>query len=278
VGAVSGGKVTYTPEAGYFGADSFTYAASDGDLESSPATVTLAVEAAPEVAVAVDRASAPEGETLSFSATASDPDGTVEEYRFKVDGTVVQTGASETLSRSFSSPGTHTVEVRAKDDDGHTATASKDVTITAVEDPGDPGSPSAPANPGTPSGGGGGPAGGGADVTPPSASLKAAKQKLKAVLAKGLAVTAACSEPCTLKLQLVVDKKTAKKLKLGKKATVVGTLTRTVSGSVKLKVKLTGKAKKRLKRAKSVKLAIKAVATDAAGNVAAKAATVTVKK
>ena len=93
--------------------------------------------------------------------------------------------------------------------------------------------------------------------------MKAAKQKLKAVLAKGLAVTASCSEPCTLRLQLMVDKPTAKKLKLGKKPTVVGTLTRSLSGTAKLKVKLTGKAKKRLKKAKSVKLTLRAVATDA---------------
>ena len=97
-------------------------------------------------------------------------------------------------------------------------------------------------------------------------TLKAAKQKLKAVLAKGLAVTASCSEPCTLKLQLVIDKKTAKKLKLGKKPTVIGTLTRSLAGSAKLKIKLTGKAKKRLKKAKSVKLSVRAVATDPAGN------------
>jgi hypothetical protein len=98
------------------------------------------------------------------------------------------------------------------------------------------------------------------------------------VLAKGLAIIASCSEPCTLRLQLVVDKKTAKKLKLGKKATVVGTLTRSVSGTAKLKVKLTGKAKKRLKKAKTVKLTVKAVATDAAGNAATKTAKLTLTR
>jgi hypothetical protein len=98
------------------------------------------------------------------------------------------------------------------------------------------------------------------------------------VLAKGLALTASCSEPCTLKLQLVVDKKTANKLKLGKKPTVIGKLTRSVSGTAKLKVKLTGKAKKRLKRAKSVKLTVEAIATDAAGNATTKTAKVTLKR
>ncbi len=188
---------------------------------------------------------------------------------------VVQTGDAATLARSFTGAGTHTVEVRVTDDDGRTATATRSVTISPADDPGDPGTPGTPGGGGTPPAGGGGAA---ADTAAPAATLKAAKQKLKAVLAKGLALTASCSEPCTLKLQLVVDKKTAKKLKLGKKPTVIGKLTRSVSGTAKLKVKLTGKAKKRLKRAKSVKLTVKAVATDAAGNATTKTAKVTLKR
>ena len=43
---------------------------------------------------------------------------------------------------------------------------------------------------------------------------------------------------------------------------MIGTLTRSLAGSAKLKIKLTGKAKKRLKKAKSVKLSVRAVATD----------------
>ena len=39
LGAISGGAVTYTPDAGEFGADSFTYKANDGDGDSAPATV-----------------------------------------------------------------------------------------------------------------------------------------------------------------------------------------------------------------------------------------------
>ena len=64
----------------------------------------------------------------------------------------------------------------------------------------------------------------------------------------------------------MIDKKTAKKLKLGKRALVVGTLTRSLSGAATLKLKLTGKAKQRLKKARVVKLRLRAAATDAAGN------------
>jgi VCBS repeat-containing protein len=43
----SNGSFTYTPNAGFHGADSFTYQASDGQLSSNPATVNILVESAP---------------------------------------------------------------------------------------------------------------------------------------------------------------------------------------------------------------------------------------
>ncbi|MFL5843090.1 MAG: Ig-like domain-containing protein [Solirubrobacteraceae bacterium] len=47
VGPVSAGKATYTPAAGYSGADAFTFSASDGTNGSSAATAALTVGAAP---------------------------------------------------------------------------------------------------------------------------------------------------------------------------------------------------------------------------------------
>jgi VCBS repeat-containing protein len=43
----SDGSFTYTPNAGFHGADSFTYVANDGFSNSAPATVTLAVDTPP---------------------------------------------------------------------------------------------------------------------------------------------------------------------------------------------------------------------------------------
>jgi hypothetical protein len=44
-GALSGAlpSVTYTPDPGFFGDDSFTFKASDGTFESAPATVSIKV-------------------------------------------------------------------------------------------------------------------------------------------------------------------------------------------------------------------------------------------
>ncbi len=47
LGAIAGDAVTYTPDAGEFGSDSFTYAASDGTADSDPATVSITITRAP---------------------------------------------------------------------------------------------------------------------------------------------------------------------------------------------------------------------------------------
>ncbi len=46
---MNGGAVTYTPDAGESGADSFTYRASDGTAQSAPATVSITHHAAAEL-------------------------------------------------------------------------------------------------------------------------------------------------------------------------------------------------------------------------------------
>jgi hypothetical protein len=48
------GSFTYTPQADFFGDDTFTYRASDGTIESDVATVTIEVDAVGDVPVAVD--------------------------------------------------------------------------------------------------------------------------------------------------------------------------------------------------------------------------------
>ena len=47
LGAISGGAVTYTPDAGEYGADSFTYRANDGTNDSAPATAHLTITRPP---------------------------------------------------------------------------------------------------------------------------------------------------------------------------------------------------------------------------------------
>jgi hypothetical protein len=100
------------------------------------------------------------------------------------------------------------------------------------------------------------------DTTPPTVKLAVGKQKLGRVLSKGFKLTLTSSETGAAKIQLVVSKAVAKKLKLGK-TLVIGSVTRTVAaGKATITVKLIGKAKKALKKRASVKFTVKSSVTD----------------
>ena len=49
LGAIASGSVTYTPDAGAFGTDTFTYGATDGTAASAPATVSITITRPPEL-------------------------------------------------------------------------------------------------------------------------------------------------------------------------------------------------------------------------------------
>ena len=104
------------------------------------------------------------------------------------------------------------------------------------------------------------------DTSAPGLSATVPKLKLGDLLKKGLRASANCSEPCTVQAELQLDAKTAKKLKLGKKATAIGKGKAFGSGKLAVPVKLTSKAKKALKRLRSLKATLVVTATDAAGN------------
>jgi hypothetical protein len=105
-----------------------------------------------------------------------------------------------------------------------------------------------------------------ADTTAPKTTAKAGS----ASIAKGVSLTLASNEAGTAKLTLSVDKATARKLKLDRKAegaVIIGSAApKLVKGSVKFTVKLTAKARKALKRVHRLKAKLTIVATDASGN------------
>jgi uncharacterized repeat protein (TIGR01451 family) len=74
----SDGAFTYTPDADYCGADSFTYHANDGALDSNIATVDIdvaCVNDAPIVVADLADVTVDEGETAANTGTVSDVDG-----------------------------------------------------------------------------------------------------------------------------------------------------------------------------------------------------------
>src|SRR5207237_477173 len=69
-------NVTYTPAANYNGADSFTYKANDGALNSNVATVSITVTAVNDAPVAnAQSATTAEDTAKAITLTASDVDG-----------------------------------------------------------------------------------------------------------------------------------------------------------------------------------------------------------
>jgi len=76
---VSGTQLNYIPDTDYVGSDSFTFKANDGLVDSNVATISItigAVDDTPELDPIGDKA-ADELSTLSFTATATDPDSAV---------------------------------------------------------------------------------------------------------------------------------------------------------------------------------------------------------
>ncbi|MGQ0805505.1 MAG: Ig-like domain-containing protein [Actinomycetota bacterium] len=136
------GTITYSPDAGFVGTDTFTYTASDGEFDDT-ATVTITVEARPNTAPVANGDSATtarntavtiavlandfdaDGDALTLAGVTQPSSGTA---TANADGTVTYTPATN-ASGSFTF--TYSIE------DGHGGTATGTVTVNV----GEPGAP-----------------------------------------------------------------------------------------------------------------------------------------
>lgn len=120
------------------------------------------------------------------------------------------------------------------------------------------------------------------DVTPPVATLTSSAKSVKTTLKQGLALSLATNEASTVKFTVTVDKATARKLKLNRKAkgpvTVATTNAALAPGAPAVTIALSTKAKKAFKAVKKLKVLVTAVVSDAAGNQVTKTLTVTLKR
>jgi hypothetical protein len=135
-----GVTVTYTPNAGYFGSDGFSYTVSDGNGGSATAQVTLTVQwvNAPPVALA-DSALTAEDQALVVDVLANDFDSDghallVTAVSSAAYGTVQHDGASVTYAPNSNFHGSDAFSYTISDGYGGESTAAVAVVVTPVND------------------------------------------------------------------------------------------------------------------------------------------------
>jgi subtilisin family serine protease len=110
-----------------------------------------------------------------------------------------------------------------------------------------------------------------ADRTAPTvAAALAARGALRALLAGRLRVSTTASERARVRLELRLDPRTARELRLTTRASAVviatGSATLTKAGTKAVTLRLTARARRALSRARRLKATLRATATDAGGN------------
>ena len=139
-GALSGTApaFTYTPALNYNGTDSFTYKASDGELESEPATVTITVAAVNDAPVANNmNVTTAEDTAKAITLDASDVDGdslTATIVAQPTHGTVSLSGLVATYTPTANYNGTDSFTYKVNDSTVDSNIATVSITVAAVND------------------------------------------------------------------------------------------------------------------------------------------------
>ena len=104
---------------------------TDSSGASDTASLTIQVANRGPAASFTSAPDAPKtGEQVTFTSTSTDPDGSVASLAWDLDNDgTFDDGGNSTANRSFSTPGTYTVRLRATDNNGATDIATGSVTI-----------------------------------------------------------------------------------------------------------------------------------------------------
>jgi Big-like domain-containing protein/PKD domain-containing protein len=132
-------NITYTPDENFNGTDSFQYRAQDpAGNTSAPATVTIHVTPAnDQPTISGDSVSTAEDTPVGVAVTADDVDGDTLVYATSngpVHGSLSGSGPTYTYTPDADYNGPDGFDVTVYDGHGGSATASVDITVTAVND------------------------------------------------------------------------------------------------------------------------------------------------
>ena len=179
------------------------------------------------------------GVPVTFTSTSSDPDGTIASQAWDLDNDgLFDDGTDPTATQTYG-PGTHTVRLQVTDDDGETAVSQQTFTINQPQPP--------------------------PDTTAPTATLTLTKAKLLRILAKGLKGKLNVNEAARTVLKVTLPRALAKRLKL-RGAIGSVTVVHPAAGNRSFTIKIKPKAKRKLKKQKSVKFIVAGPVVDTAGN------------
>ncbi len=134
----SGASRTYTPDAGYHGADSFTFTANDGNAESNAATVSIAAGSVNDVPIASDgSATTDEDAAKALTLGASDADGDALTYAIvsgPAHGSLSGAGTSRTYTPAANYHGPDAFTFRVNDGQADSNVATVSLSVQSMND------------------------------------------------------------------------------------------------------------------------------------------------
>ncbi|MDH4190679.1 MAG: Ig-like domain-containing protein, partial [Betaproteobacteria bacterium] len=137
------GEFTYTPQANYYGADSFSYTANDGHGGTASATVSLTIEAVNDAPVAVaDAFTLNEDATIVGNVLANDSDAEGDALTVTTTGTIATAHGSVTMAANgdftytpdANYHGSDEFTYEVSDAQGGLGSGTVDLTIASVND------------------------------------------------------------------------------------------------------------------------------------------------
>jgi ribosomal protein S30 len=135
---ITGPNVTYTPDAGYNGPDSFTFKANDGTVDSNTATVDITVNAVNDLPVATDQSVSTDEDTAkAITLAATDGDGDPLVYTVvdqPTHGSLTITGPNVTYTPDAGYNGPDSFTFKANDGTVDSNTATVDITVGGTND------------------------------------------------------------------------------------------------------------------------------------------------